>query len=82
MTPPACRLCGKNHWAREGCQFAAIIKGTKHEIHVDGLKLPKGSIVLVSQPAPNKVIAAFTSKQSKPSDWKQTKPAKKKGKTK
>lgn len=21
MTPPKCRLCGKEHWAREGCNF-------------------------------------------------------------
>ena len=26
---PLCRLCGKIHWQREGCQFVTVVKAGK-----------------------------------------------------
>ncbi|CAB4223448.1 hypothetical protein UFOVP1670_56 [uncultured Caudovirales phage] len=81
MTPTFCKLCSTNHWARQGCQFAAVIKGSKYTIAVDGINVPKGSILLVSKStmAPADKPAAPASKATKPPGRKK---AKRKGKRK
>ena len=41
MEPPKCRLCEKNHWAREGCNFGKTTKPEKEKTMPKGTKVDK-----------------------------------------
>lgn len=57
LSPPMCRLCHKEHWAREGCQF--ITKPTKGAIERN---VRTSSATKCSCPV---IIATYTPKKAK-----------------
>ena len=41
MTPPKCRLCGKEHWPRTGCDWGPAIKAARKIIKAGGGEMPQ-----------------------------------------